>query len=142
MGGFYLKVGDLKSAKESYENSLKVREKLAKLDPDNAEWQRDLSVSYNKMGDFYLKVGDLESAKESYENSLKVREKLVKLDPNNAGWQRHISVSYYKLYTIKNEKEYLIKCVHKMREMKSRGQLHGEDLNYLEQFEEILGHEK
>ena len=37
--------GDLAGALQSYRDSLAIRERLAKSDPGNAGWQRDLSVS-------------------------------------------------------------------------------------------------
>ena len=37
-------------------------ERLAKSDPDNAGWQRDLSVSYNKVGDVLESAGAISPA--------------------------------------------------------------------------------
>ena len=42
--------GTLRALK-SYSDSLAIADRLAKSDPGNADWQRDLSVSYNKVGD-------------------------------------------------------------------------------------------
>ena len=42
--------GDLAAALTSYQASHDIFERLAKADPGNAGWQRDLSVSHNKMG--------------------------------------------------------------------------------------------
>ena len=70
------------------------REKLAKQDPGNAGWQRDLSVSYDNVGDVQRAQGDLAGALKSYRDSLGIAEKLAKQDPSNAGWQRDLSVRY------------------------------------------------
>jgi len=43
--------GDLATALTSYRASLAIRERLAKADPGNAGWQRDLSVSHERIGD-------------------------------------------------------------------------------------------
>ena len=43
--------GDLAGALAAYEESLAIRRDLAAADPGNAGWQRDLSVSLNKLGD-------------------------------------------------------------------------------------------
>ena len=43
--------GDLPAALTSYRASHAIRERLAKADPGNAEWQRDLIVSYVKLSD-------------------------------------------------------------------------------------------
>ena len=43
--------GDLPAALTSYRASLAILERLAKADPGNAGWQRDLIVSYVKLRD-------------------------------------------------------------------------------------------
>ena len=62
----YNKVGDvlvaqgkLDEALKSYRDSLAIGERLAKADPSNTGWQRDLSVSYNKVGDVLVAQGNL-----------------------------------------------------------------------------------
>ena len=47
--------------------SLAIAERLARADPGNAGWQRDLSVSHNKIGDVLVEQGDLTAALESYQ---------------------------------------------------------------------------
>jgi len=59
--------GDLAGALKSYNDSLAIVARLAKSDPGNAEWQRDLSVSYNKVGDVQKAQGDLTGALKSYQ---------------------------------------------------------------------------
>jgi hypothetical protein len=41
-------------------------DRLAKSDPGNAGWQRDLSVSYEKIGDVLVAQGNLPEALKSY----------------------------------------------------------------------------
>ena len=65
--------------------------------PDSTDWQRDLSVSYEKVGDVQVAQGDLAGALKSYRDSLAIRDRLAKSDPGNAGWQRDLSVSYDKV---------------------------------------------
>ena len=74
--------------------SLAIAERLAKADPGNAGWQRDLSVSHDKIGDVLRAQGNLPGALESYRASLAISERLAKADPGNAGWQRDLSVSH------------------------------------------------
>ena len=85
--------GDLAGALKSYRDGLAIAERLAKSDPGNAGWQRDLSVSYDKVGDVQVAQGDLAGALKSYRDSLAIAERLAKSDPGNAGWQRDLSVS-------------------------------------------------
>jgi tetratricopeptide (TPR) repeat protein len=68
--------------------------RLAKSDPGNASWQRDLAVCYNKVGDVQAEQGDLPAALTSYQADLSIMERLAKSDAGNAGWQDGLSVSY------------------------------------------------
>ncbi len=89
--------GNLPEALKAYRDSLAIGERLAKADPGNAGWQRDLSVSYDKVGDVLVAQGNLPEALKAYRDSLAIRERLAKADPGNAGWQRDLSVSYNKV---------------------------------------------
>ena len=71
--------------------------RLAEADPSNAGWQRDLSVSHEKIGDVLVAQGDLSGALESYRASMAIRERLAEADPNNAGWQRDLAGSLWRL---------------------------------------------
>ena len=66
-------------------------EKLAKQDPGNADWQRDLSVSYSRVGDVQSAQGDLSGALKSYRDGLHICQRLAKQDPRQCGWQRDLS---------------------------------------------------
>ena len=70
---------------------------LAQQDPNNSQFQRDLSVSYNRLGDIELRLGNTDAALAHYDNALTGALKLVELDPNNSEFQRDLSVSYDKL---------------------------------------------
>ena len=85
--------GDLAGALKNYQDGFGIADKLAKRDPGNAGWQRDLSVSYEKVGDVQIAQGDLAGALKSYRESLGIAEKLAKHDPGNVDWQRDLSVS-------------------------------------------------
>ena len=76
---------------------MRISDRLAKADPGNAGWQRDLSVSYNKIGDVLVAQGNLPEALKSFRDGLAIRDRLAKADPGNAGWQRDLSVSYNKI---------------------------------------------
>jgi tetratricopeptide (TPR) repeat protein/pimeloyl-ACP methyl ester carboxylesterase len=89
--------GDLKAALKSYSDSLAIAERLAASDPGNAGWQRELSVSYEKVGNVQVAQGDLKAALKSYSDSLAIFERLAASDPGNAGWQRDLSVSNERL---------------------------------------------
>ncbi len=75
-------------------DGLAIFDRLAKSDPNNTGWQRNLSVSFIKIGDVQMARGDLASALRSFYGSLAIAERLSISDPGNAGWQRDLSVSY------------------------------------------------
>ena len=81
------------SALKSYSEGLAIVEHLAKSDPGNAGWQRDLSASYEKVGGVQKAQGDLNDALKSYSDCLAIRERLADSDPGNADWQRDLSVT-------------------------------------------------
>ncbi len=73
---------------------MRSADRLAKSDPGNAGWQRDLSVSYDRVGDVLVAQGNLPEALKTFRDGLAIRDRLAKSDPGNAGWQRDLSVSY------------------------------------------------
>ena len=81
----------------AYRAGLAIRERLAAADPSNAGWQRDLSVSQEKLGDVLSAQGRLDDALSAYRAGLAITERLAAADPSNAGWQRDLSVSQNKL---------------------------------------------
>ena len=64
--------GNLPEALKAYRDSLAILERLAKADPANAGWQRDLSVSYGKVGDVLKAQGNLPEALKAYRDSLAI----------------------------------------------------------------------
>jgi tetratricopeptide (TPR) repeat protein len=89
--------GDITGALQSYRDTIPIIDRLAKADPGNAGWQRDLSVSYNKIAGVQQAQGDLGRALKSYSDSLAIRDRLTNADPGNAGWQRDLALSFGKL---------------------------------------------
>ena len=65
--------------------------------PDLRKWQRDLSVSYEKIGVVQSAQGDLNSAFSSYKQGLDIRQKLAARDPANAQWKTDLVISLVKL---------------------------------------------
>ena len=72
-------------------------ESLARADPGNSDWQRDLSVSHNKVGNVLRSQGNLPAALESYRASLAIADRLARVDPGNAVWQHDVSVAQEKI---------------------------------------------
>jgi hypothetical protein len=74
-----------------------ISARLAAADSGNAEWQRDLSVSHNKIGDVLVAQGNLPDALAAYRAGMAIAERLAATDPGNAEWQRDLIVSCVKL---------------------------------------------
>jgi tetratricopeptide (TPR) repeat protein len=63
----HLALGESDRAFARYQQLLEQQLRLAKAEPDRADYQRDLSVSYNKMGDLYQALGQGEAARQAYQ---------------------------------------------------------------------------
>ena len=87
LGDVEVAAGKLDAAREAYERSLAIAERLAEADPSNSGWQRDLSVSYRKIGDAMAKQNQRAEALEFLQKGLAISERLEKLDPSNAIWR-------------------------------------------------------
>ena len=72
LGDIHVARGDLPGALSLYREASSDVERLAKADPGNAGWQRDLSVSYNKVGDVLKDQGNLPEALKAYRDSLAI----------------------------------------------------------------------
>ena len=81
-------------ALKSFRDSLAIADRLAKADPSNAGWQRDLSVAYERVGDVLVAQGNLTRRSNPTATASQLQTALAKTDPSNAGWQRDLSVSY------------------------------------------------
>ena len=104
LGDIRVERGDLSLARADYLEAAGVAERLAAADPGNAGWQRDLSVSHNKIGDVQRAQGDLAAALASYRASLAISERLAEADPGNAGWQRDLSVSQDRIGDVRGRR--------------------------------------
>ena len=80
--------GNLPEALKAYRDSLAISERLAKADPGNAGWQRDLSSRIQGRRHAEGSQGTLPDALKAYRDSLAITERLAKADPGNAEWQR------------------------------------------------------
>lgn len=87
----------LADASRNYEEAHHVAQRLTTDDPGNTEWQRDLTVSYNKLGDVAVAQGKLDEAAQAYRDSLTIRKQLAASNSRNTEWQRDLSVSYDRL---------------------------------------------
>jgi tetratricopeptide (TPR) repeat protein len=85
--------GKLDEALTSHRESLAIRERLAASDRSNTLWQRDLSLSYERIGDVQVDQGKLDEALKSYRDSLAIFERLAVADRSNTQWQNDLQNS-------------------------------------------------
>ncbi|MBU0609305.1 MAG: DUF4062 domain-containing protein, partial [Armatimonadetes bacterium] len=74
-----------------------AQQALCERAPDNTAWQRELSVSHERLGDVRVAKGDLRGALAAYKAALAIGERLAAADPGNAAWQRDLAASYSRL---------------------------------------------
>ena len=74
LGDVLVAQGKLQEALEACQQDLAISKRLAEQDKTNFGWQRDLSVSYNKVGDVLVAQGKLQEALEAYQQSLNDRQ--------------------------------------------------------------------
>ena len=73
--------GDLSAALTSYQASLAIRDRLAKADPGNAVWQRDVAVSNERIGDVQSKRGETAKAIAAFDRALNFYRELQRRNP-------------------------------------------------------------
>jgi hypothetical protein len=76
--------GDLAAALTSYQASLAIRDRLAKADPGNAGWQRDLALSYGRVALIAAGQGDRPGALSAYRQGREIIARLSRQSPDNA----------------------------------------------------------
>lgn len=87
----------LDEALNHYQGSRTVVVQEAERNPENTEWQRDLSVSHSNIGGVLVEQGNLSGAQTAYHQSRTILETLARLDPENPWWQHDLSMSHIKI---------------------------------------------
>jgi tetratricopeptide (TPR) repeat protein len=92
--------GYLQTALESFRASLAIRERLVKVDPGNADWQRDLFIAHSRLGDVLRDQGNLAAALASHRAALSVAESLAQLRPRYVRSQLDVYFAYGSVATM------------------------------------------
>jgi tetratricopeptide (TPR) repeat protein len=92
-----LTLGDTNGALAAAKQAQAIMQNLLAIEPDNADWQRGLSVSNGNIGEVLEAQGKLEEALAAYRDSLTISKALVAKDASNTEWQRDVSVSAGKI---------------------------------------------
>jgi tetratricopeptide (TPR) repeat protein len=71
--------------------------RLVQADAQNPIWQRDLSISFERLGDVFLTLGRTDDALTQFQAKLKIDRALVESDPKHTENQRNLSISLNRL---------------------------------------------
>ncbi|EKO39305.1 MAG: hypothetical protein B193_1987 [Solidesulfovibrio magneticus str. Maddingley MBC34] len=99
-GDTWLTLGDTEAAKKWYQMALEIDAREAANQPDDTDWQRNLSIKYQKIGDVLQAEGDTAGALTAYRQALGIQERLAATDPKNTEWQRGLSISHESIGNI------------------------------------------
>jgi tetratricopeptide (TPR) repeat protein len=94
LGDVLLARGAREEALSAYEAARRDVTALAEREPDDPRWQRDASVTHDRIGDFLLVGGQPDLALESYKKSLALSQALAARDPASLRWQHDLSVAH------------------------------------------------
>ncbi len=89
----YLNLGATELAADYARKSMDIMRALLVTQPGNTGWQRDLSLSLNRVGTALAAEGDRPGALAAYRESLDIMRALVAKGPSNAEWQHGVSES-------------------------------------------------
>ena len=92
-----MRQGDLAAAREFFQLSLGVGQRLTKADSKNADARNLVSIAYERLGDVALAAGDWGAAGRYYDAKSAIDEELAALDPTNVKFQRDLAISQGKL---------------------------------------------
>ena len=76
--------GHLAEALTSYRKGLAIIERLAKADPDNTGWQRDLVAIYGRVGEALNRQGEVTLALDAFSRGRAIATQLKELLPDDA----------------------------------------------------------
>ncbi|HYC92357.1 MAG TPA: CHAT domain-containing protein [Thermoanaerobaculia bacterium] len=93
----HLALGFTDRALLRYQDLLSAHETRVETAPHRADYQRELSVSYNNLGDVYRALGQGDKARDAYLKDLAIAERLAQAEPDRAEYQRDLSVSHDRM---------------------------------------------
>ncbi|WP_284415924.1 MULTISPECIES: autotransporter strand-loop-strand O-heptosyltransferase [unclassified Bradyrhizobium] len=82
---------DLAGALQNYKQSIDIVRHLTQADPDNAGFQRNLSVALNRIGAVLFVQRNLQGALAAYSASLGIVQKLTAAHPGNVSFRRDLA---------------------------------------------------
>jgi tetratricopeptide (TPR) repeat protein len=89
--------GDTDSALEAAEHSRDIMLSLVAENVTNVQWQRELSLSYNRIGEALSKANRRVDALKAFRDAFDIRKSLADRAPDNTELQRDVAVSYERI---------------------------------------------
>jgi len=89
--------GDIATALEAAEHSRDIMNGLVADDATNDQWQRELSLSHNRVGEVLSKANRRVEALNAFRAAFDIRKRLADGVPKNAEFQRDLAVSYERI---------------------------------------------
>ena len=96
----YLTLGQTQRAFGRYQALLQAQQHRAQAEPDRADYQRDLSVSYTRMAALLQEAGDVEGATAMFAGDLAIARRLALAEPQRADYQRDLVISLLQMGTL------------------------------------------
>ncbi len=121
-----------------------MAEVLAKRDPANTQWQRDLSVRHSKIGDVLVSRGDGPGALAAYQAMLTISEDIAKRDTSNALWQVDLAEVCLALGSLgsvlsdTSRRAHLVRGRDILSALRDSNRLHPSNLDIMNQLEEQI----
>ncbi|MDZ4842966.1 MAG: DUF4062 domain-containing protein, partial [Hyphomicrobium aestuarii] len=75
--------GDLTLASQAFVGARDIANREAKANPSDLSWQRDLSVSHERIGNVLVAQGNLPAALKAFNAALAIAQRLATADPGN-----------------------------------------------------------
>ena len=94
--------GNFPAAQAAYQASLTIRERLAKADPGNAGWQRELAWTHWRVGEALARQGARGEAASAFEQGRAIIVRLRQLSPDDATVRADLARIEAELAKLKN----------------------------------------
>lgn len=88
---------DQAGALKSFEQAHAIRERLARDEPSNTDFQADVAIALDLIGHTLRQQGNLQRALDSYRKSLDIRQQLAPSAPGDARRQRELATSWMNI---------------------------------------------
>ena len=103
LGDLTSEIGDKQDALRAFEESLAIRELLARENPSVTQFQSDLAQSHNRIGILQRATGRPAEALESYKQARAILERLARENPSVIQLQRDLAVSHDYIGMLQSE---------------------------------------